>query len=124
MDDGTPGEGGEGGEAGTDNDPPPDGLTDPNDDGSGDTSTDDEEQEINVQHTILQISQLDRTLAKRKNFNDFQDYRSTLTAFKNIVNNNEATIPPAVREAAIDKIDTLYNQVTDYLTYKFGYYQL
>lgn len=96
---------------------PPDGLTDPDDDGSGDEATDD--QEVNVQTNILQLSKLDRTLAKRKCYNDYQDLRVSISSFKTVIDDNEAAIEPEIRDTALTKLDKLYSTLTDYLTYKF-----
>lgn len=100
-----------------DDSPPPDGLVDPDDDGSGDDAEDDTE--TNVQTTILQLSKLDRTLLKRKCYNDYQDLRSSITTFKNVIDDNEASIDPEVRDYVLDELDQLYNSVTDYMKYKF-----
>lgn len=104
-------------DGGEDDEPPPDGLVDPDDDGSGDEPEDDVE--TNVQTTILQVSQLDRTLLKRKCYNDYQDLRSSITSFKNVLNDNEASIEPEIRDYAIDQLGQLFNNATDYLKYKF-----
>ena len=98
----------------------PDGLPDPDDDGSGD-DTGTEDGEVNVHTNILQLSKLDRLMAKRQCFSDYQNLRTSITSFKNMVDENEATIEPAIRDYVIDKLDFLYTTVTDYLTYKFSY---
>lgn len=102
-----------------DDDPIPDGLTDPDDDGSGDMEDDNVEKNVHI--NILQLSKLDRTLAKRKCFSDFQELRTTITTFRNIISTNEATIDPDIREIAYSRLDKLYTQVTDYLTFKFSF---
>lgn len=99
----------------------PDGLPDPDDDGSGDSGMEDENAEVNVHTNILQLSKLDRLMAKRKCFADYQELRTSITSFKNIVDANEATIDPAIRDYVIGKLDLLFSTVTDYLTYKFSY---
>lgn len=101
----------------TDDEPPPDGLVDPDDDGSGDME---EDTETNVQTVILQLSKLDRTLAKRKIYSDFQELRTSVTTVKNIVDNNEAVIEPEIRDNVIGELDKLYSYVTDYMTIKFS----
>lgn len=100
-----------------DDSPPPDGLVDPDDDGSGDEV--EEDTETNVQTTILQMSKLDRTLLKRKCYNDYQDLRSSITSFKNVIDDNEASVDPAIRDYVLDQLDQLFNNVTDYMKYKF-----
>lgn len=97
----------------------PDGLPDPDDDGSDDMS--EEEGEVNVHTNILQLSKMDRAMAKRKCFADYQELRTSITSFKNLVNANEATIEADIRDYVIEKLDRLYSSVTDYLTYKFSY---
>lgn len=98
----------------------PDGLPDPDDDGSGDDSGT-EDGEVNVHTNILQLSKLDRLMAKRQCFSDYQNLRTSITSFKNMIDANEATIEPAIRDYVIEKLDFLYTTVTDYLTYKFSY---
>lgn len=98
----------------------PDGLPDPDDDGSGD-DTGTEDGEVNVHTNILQLSKLDRLMAKRQCFSDYQNLRTSITSFKNLIDANEATIEPVIRDYVIEKLDMLYTTVTDYLTYKFTY---
>lgn len=98
---------------------PPDGLTSPDDDGSGDTSTD--EIEANIQTNILNLSKLDRTIAKRRLFTNFQDLRTQVNTFRNIIANNEENIEVEVREKIYADIDRAYSSVTDYMTYKFSF---
>lgn len=95
----------------------PDGLVDPDDDGSSEMNEDDVE--TNIQTNILQLSKLDRTLAKRKCYNDFMDMRTTITSIKNIITENEVVIEPEVRIACLDKLEQLYSYVTDYIKFKF-----
>ena len=111
---------GGGDEGGEDDGPPPDGLTDPNDDGSS-SSTDSQDVETNVQTNILQISKLDRTIAKRKLFSDFQDLRTQTNTFRNVIINNEENVDPELREKIYSDLDRLYTSITEYLTYKFSF---
>ena len=104
---------------GEDDDPPPDGLTDPNDDGSGDEADDD--QETNVVTNILQLSSLDRTLAKKKCFTDFQDLRASISSFKKVIDDNEASLEAEIRDYVIAELDKLATSVKDYMTYRFRY---
>ena len=113
-------EGGGDEEGGEDDGPPPDGLTDPNDDGSS-SSTDNQDVETNVQTNILQISKLDRTIAKRKLFSDFQDLRTQTNTFRNVIINNEENVDPELREKIYSDLDSLYTSITEYLTYKFSF---
>lgn len=99
-------------------DTPPDGLTSPDDDGSADNQ---DEVETNVQTNILKLSKLDRTLAKRRLFTNFQDLRTQANTFRNIIANNEENIEAEVREKIYEDIDKAYSSITDYMTYKFSF---
>lgn len=112
-------EGGDAGGEGEDNEPPPDGLTDPDDDGSNDGP--EEEEETNVQINVLQLTKLDRLLNKKRIFSDFQDLRTSVRTFRNIVTTNAENIDPDERDVVLDRLDRLFNQITDYLTYKFSF---
>ena len=98
----------------------PDGLPSPDDDGSGDDMTD-EQAEKNVHVNILQLSKLDRALAKRRCFSDYQELRTSITSTKAMITNNEASIDPIIRDYATKKLDRLFAMTTDYLSYKFVY---
>lgn len=95
----------------------PDGLPDPDDDGMDDT--DDVEQNIHL--NILELSKLDRLMAKRKIYNDYKDLRASITSAKNLIDQNEAVIDADVRDYVINKLDYLLSVVTDHLTYKFSF---
>lgn len=95
----------------------PDGLPDPNDDGMDDT--DDVEQNIHL--NILELSKLDRLMAKRKIYNDYKDLRASITSAKNLIDQNEAVIDADVRDYVVNKLDYLLSVVTDHLTYKFSF---
>jgi len=101
----------------TDNEPPPDGLVDPDDDGSSDMGQDDTE--TNVHTNILQLSKLDRTLAKRKCYSNYMDLRTSIGTVKRIIEDNVAKIDPEVRTEVTDNLDDLYMKITDYITIKF-----
>lgn len=107
-----------GDDAGEGDDTPPDGLTSPDDDGSADNQ---DEVETNVQTNILKLSKLDRTLAKRRLFTNFQDLRTQANTFRNIIANNEENIEAEVREKIYEDIDKAYSSITDYMTYKFSF---
>lgn len=102
-----------------DDGPPPDGLVDPDDDGEADIGSDDKE--VNIQTNILQLSKIDRLMAKRKLFADFKELRINITTYRNLLTDNEANVDPDVRELSYDKLDRLYTIITDYLTFKFSY---
>lgn len=95
----------------------PDGLPDPDDDGVGDTDG----VEQNIHLNILELSKLDRLMAKRKIYNDYKDLRASITSAKNLIDQNEAVIDADVRDYVVNKLDYLLSVVTDYLTYKFSF---
>ena len=104
-----------------DNEPPPDGLTDPNDDGSNDDASSEDEGETNIHTNVLNLSKLDRLLAKRKCLSDFYDLRTSVDTFRSVIENNEAIINPDVRQAAVRDLNKLYTSIGEYLMYRFGY---
>ena len=111
---------GEGGDDG----PPPDGLADPDDDGSSDDTMSGEEDpnaETNVHTNVLQLSKLDRLMAKRKCLNDFYDLRTSIDTFRVVIEKNEAILNPDVRDIAVRDLNKLYTTVGEYLTYRFGF---
>lgn len=112
--------GDEGGEGEGDDGPNPDGLPDP-DDESSDMSDEESEEEQNVHINVLNLSKIDRTLAKKKCFADYQELRAKINAAKALIDNNEAAIEPDIRDASMDKLDRLYSMIFDYLRYKFSY---
>lgn len=95
----------------------PDGLPDPDDDGVDDTDG----VEQNIHLNILELSKLDRLMAKRKIYNDYKDLRASITSAKNLIDQNEAVIDADVRDYVINKLDYLLSVVTDHLTYKFSF---
>lgn len=95
----------------------PDGLPDPDDDGMDDTDG----VEQNIHLNILELSKLDRLMAKRKIYNDYKDLRASITSAKNLIDQNEAIIDADVRDYVINKLDYLLSVVTDHLTYKFSF---
>lgn len=115
---------GEGEGEGGDDGPPPDGLTDPDDDGSSDDTMSGEEDpdaETNVHTNVLQLSKLDRLMAKRKCLNDFYDLRTSIDTFRVVIEKNEAILNPDVRDIAVRDLNKLYTTVGEYLTYRFGF---
>lgn len=95
----------------------PDGLPDPDDDGMDDTDG----VEQNIHLNILELSKLDRLMAKRKIYNDYKDLRASIISAKNLIDQNEAVIDADVRDYVINKLDYLLSVVTDHLTYKFSF---
>ena len=88
---------------------------------STDTYDEVETDEQNIQTNVLNLSKLDRVLMKKKLFSDYQDLRVSLRTSRNLIHDNEENVDPEVREAFYDKIDKLYTNLTDYLSYKFTY---
>lgn len=95
----------------------PDGLPDPDDDGMDDTDG----VEQNIHLNILELSKLDRLMAKRKIYNNYKDLRASITSAKNLIDQNEAVIDADVRDYVVNKLDYLLSVVTDHLTYKFSF---
>lgn len=104
---------------GDDDDTPPDGLTDPDDDGSNDEP--EEGEETNLHINILNISKIERALAKKRCLQDFIDLRSTVDSLSNVVMEHEAAIDPDIRAETIKDLNDMYAKLSDYLKYKFGY---
>lgn len=102
------------------NEPAPDGLPEADDDGSGDIDEEDPDAETNVQVNILELSKLDRVLAKQKCYRDFMDLRATVRAMLNIIDKNETVIDPDVRDDSIAKLNKLHYQIEEFVTYRFG----
>ena len=78
----------------------PDGLPDPDDDGMDDTDG----VEQNIHLNILELSKLDRLMAKRKIYNDYKDLRASITSAKNLIDQNEAVIDADVRDYVVNKL--------------------
>ena len=93
---------------------------DPDDDGSNDTEGDDTT-ETNVQVNVLNISKLDRALAKRRCLHDFYDLRTSIDVFQKLIERNETVIDPDVREQSITELNRLFTSLNEYLTYRFSY---
>lgn len=104
-------------EGGEDEGPAPDGLPEADDDGSNDNP--EESEETNLQTNILNMSKLDRTIAKKTCYQYFMDLRATVVSAQNIIDRNAATIDPDVREIATEKLSSLLNRINEYLMYKF-----
>lgn len=110
------------------------GIEDPTGDTGGDDPTQDsdttsssdtydevETDEQNIQTNVLNLSKLDRVLMKKKLFSDYQDLRVSLRTSRNLIHDNEENVDPEVRENFYNKIDKLYTNLTDYLSYKFSF---
>lgn len=109
----------EGGDDNADSSPNPDGLADPDDDGSSDMGMEDDG-ETNIHTNILQLSKLDRTLAKIQLLNHYRDLRSSINSMKRIIDENEALIDPDVRDLVTEKLDKLFTTVSSYITFKYS----
>lgn len=111
LDDDTPSE--------DDNDPNPDGLPNPDDMGDDDIN-EDNDVETNVHTNILDLSKLDRALAKRKCYQDFMDLRATIAGMLNIIDRNETVIEPETRDDTIMELNKLNASVEEYIKYRFS----
>ena len=112
-------DGDESGEDDMSNEPAPDGLPEADDDGSGDDMGEEGPEETNVQTNILDLSKLDRTVAKRYCYQQFMDLRSTITSTLSVIDRNETVIDSDVREDAVEKLNKTLSDIKDYMLYKF-----
>lgn len=100
--------------------PAPDGLPEADDDGSGDTGEDeDPDGETNIQTNILNLSKLDRALAKKAIGANLVDLRSTIIAAIGVIDRNDAIIDPDVRDIATDKLNSLHGDLESFILHKF-----
>lgn len=86
-----------------------------------DTDEEDEPEETNVQTNVLNISELDRNLVKRRLFNNYKDLRTAINSFKMTVTDREESLPLEIRSAMISRLGDLYEKITEYMMYKFSY---
>ena len=76
--------------------------------------------ETNIHTNILQLSKLDRTLAKIQLLNHYRDLRSSINSMKRIIDENEALIDPDVRDLVTEKLDKLFTTISSYITFKYS----
>ena len=98
--------------------PAPDGLPEADDDGSADddSPTPDEQ---NIQVNILQLSKLDRQLAKKYIYRNFMGLRSSINSLLETIDRNEVIIVPDVREPAITELNRITVDVDRFMKYRF-----
>lgn len=121
-----------GGDDGTDEDgldtgdmtdtPAPDGLPEADAEGDGsmpDAMPPEEDAEPVVQTTILQLSKLDRALAKDYIYHQIADLRSTVNSVLSVIDVHEARLDPEVREKATEDLNMILAAIKKYLKYKF-----
>ena len=101
------------------NQPAPDGLPEADDAGTGEEKMETEDGETNLQVNVMQLSKLDRTLAKREVLQNFMDLRSKINRVQNLIDKNEVNILQSVRDSAVTRLDGLLNSTNSYLKYKF-----
>lgn len=99
----------------------PDGLPEPDEIGDGGTGENNLDGELNIHYNILQLSKMDRLMAKRKMYNDYQSLRTSIRAFQHVIDENEVAIDADIREYARNKATYLFTTLTDYVTYKLSY---
>ena len=99
--------------------PAPDGLPEADDDGSGDVEEEDPDGETNIQTNILNLSKLDRALAKKAIGANLVDLRSTIIAAIGVIDRNDAIIDPDVRDLATDKLNSLHSDLESFILHKF-----
>ncbi|MCM1295228.1 MAG: hypothetical protein NC311_06775 [Muribaculaceae bacterium] len=99
--------------------PAPDGLPEADDDGSADTEEEDPDGETNIQTNIVQLSKLDRALAKKTIGENLVSLRSTIAATLGVIDRNEAVLDPDVRELSIDKLNNLHGELESFILHRF-----
>lgn len=100
--------------------PAPDGLPEPDDDGSSDMEEEeDPEGETNIQTNILKLSKLDRALAKKAVGEDLVSLRSTINAALGVIDRNESAIDPDVRDLSVEKLNNLLGELESFILHKF-----
>lgn len=96
----------------------PDGLASP--DAMGDDESD-QDTETNVHVNILNLSKLDRTISLKRLLNDYTATRTSINTFLNIIDKNETIIDATLRESLINDLNSLLQNLNDYIGIKFSY---
>ena len=119
--DGTPddGTGDEIGDFGMDDDAADD--TDTQATSGSTTSLNTETDEKNIQINILDISKQDRFILLRKLLSNYNDMRYQIIGFKKSLENFYGNMDPDVKYAAINSLNLLESQLTEYMLNKYSY---
>lgn len=96
----------------------PDGLASP--DAMGDDESD-QDTETNVHVNILNLNKLDRTISMKRLLNDYTATRTSINTFLNIIDKNETIIDATLRKSLINDLNSLLQNLNDYIGIKFSY---
>lgn len=96
----------------------PDGLASPDAMGDDESAQD---TETNVHVNILNLSKLDRTISLKRLLNDYTATRTSINTFLNIIDKNETVIDATLRESLINDLNSLLQNLNDYIGIKFSY---
>lgn len=96
----------------------PDGLASPDAMGDDESTQD---TETNVHVNILNLSKLDRTISLKRLLNDYTATRTSINTFLNIIDKNETIIDATLRESLINDLNSLLQNLNDYIGIKFSY---
>lgn len=96
----------------------PDGLASPDATGEDESTQD---TETNVHVNILNLSKLDRTISLKRLLNDYTATRTSINTFLNIIDKNETVIDATLRESLVNDLNSLQQNLTDYIGIKFSY---
>ena len=96
----------------------PDGLASPDATGDDESTQD---AETNVHVNILNLSKLDRTISLKRLLNDYTATRTSINTFLNIIDKNETVIDATLRESLINDLNSLLQNLNDYIGIKFSY---
>ena len=70
---------------------------------------------------ILNLSKLDRTISLKRLLNDYTATRTSINTFLNIIDKNETVIDATLRESLINDLNSLLQNLNDYIGIKFSY---
>lgn len=74
---------------------------------------------VNTQVNILNISKLDRALAKKNIYGLFMDLRASMDTTLNIIDKNATVIDPAIREKSVTQLNGMITDLNTYISIKF-----
>ena len=73
----------------------------------------------NIQVNILNLSKLDRALAKKHIYTLFMDLRSSVTTALNVIDRNETVIDPDIRNDVITRLNQFQADLNTFISIKF-----
>lgn len=89
--------------------------------GGSTASLNTETDEKNIQINILDISKQDRFILLRKLLGNYNDMRYQIIGFKKSLENFYGNLDPDVKYAAINSLNLLESQLTEYMLNKYSY---